>query len=211
MNNAKMSIIEKYQLRANQRKMGKIMDKYCRHLDAREFLDAIKVGQKERPQSKPFHDACNVLIYIRASLKDTFMAYKVFFICNNPEERNLHLRTLVNHIWEFVRKVEKQIDKPLDVFQTVFGTDESVKTHIANIRLYYSLVSAKVDLMREIRNTASAHKDTDVSKQFQVMDNIDENMFDLSMVWLQAIAVSIILLQRAIHKEALRITFKQTN
>jgi hypothetical protein len=141
-------------------------------------------------------------------LKDIFLAYKVFFTCNNQDERNLHARTLANHIWEFIRKSAKQIDSPLDVFLDPFGNDEQVIKHLKNIRMYFRFVEAKLNIMAEIRHNASAHKDKDVSKQFDIIDNLKEDDFNITMVWLQCIAVSLVCFEKALYNKSLKVIGK---
>ena len=80
------------------------MNKYCGYLDASPLLNAVENAEKKHGAVKVLRDGFNVLMYMRMSLKDIFQTYKLFYVCENTEERNLLARTLANHIWESFKK-----------------------------------------------------------------------------------------------------------
>ena len=143
--------------------MIKSMDSLCSTLshESKVFLQTIETAEKTYGFDKDFYDRMTISVFIKFSLIDIFLLYKMFLKTEDSHEKNIIARTIAVHVSEFLNDVGKLIVKPLN--SILFGIeDEDLKQKLKNVRQHYNLIKDMYAQTTEIRNYVSAHKDRDV-------------------------------------------------
>jgi len=167
-------------------KMNNNMNKFIAQLGrgTSDYIKAVEIVEaKYGHQKKPYLQA-TMLCFIKFSLIDLFELYKIYFRTTNVWERNLLARTMAIHISEFIDDVGDLVGKPMSTLIEKIK-DVELEERLKSVRVVFHEIQTEYDKMRNIRNYASAHKDRDIRKQIEVIDKINDDDFNLTMVKFQ--------------------------
>jgi hypothetical protein len=160
-------------------KMAKIMDDWHDRLnkEAHLYLDAIEVVESRHGHHEVPFNQSTIGVFIRFSVMDIFLLYKMMFCTDGEQEKNVLARTLAIHIAEFIDDVGNIVGKPLADKMKKYNEDAELNDALKKVRIWYQTIKEKYDGMREIRNIVSAHKDRNVTKQLAVNEKINVDDF----------------------------------
>jgi len=165
-------------------KMQKIMDNWHTNLEeeAHLLLEALeKMEGTNGHQEGPFNQT-TIGVFIKFSVMDIFLLFKILFKCDDEREKNILARTLATHISEFIDDVGNLVGKPLAETMKEFSDDEELKQALKSVRVWYQSIKDRYEGMREIRNIVSAHKDRNVIKQLAISEKLDLAEFHLLVI-----------------------------
>ena len=162
-----------------------------------EFLRAVKDVQDKNGNDEKFYHLITSIVFIKYSIRDIFLLYKIFYASKDLSEKNVLARTMATHVAGFIKDMDKiqglplaQLIKPLK--------DEELTQLLTNIRNIHKLIKLKYEEMKTIRNAASAHKDRDIIKQIQVMNSIDYDEWMPVIAQFQLFTLALVLFDQAI-------------
>src|ERR1700686_5375118 len=97
------------------RKFCGIMDKWHAQLEKEglEMLEALHIVETKHGHVQSLFDRFTIAVFIKFSVMDIFLLYKLLFKSEDDNERNLMARTLATHIAEFIVDVGGLVGKPL--------------------------------------------------------------------------------------------------
>ena len=151
------------------------MDRWHQTLEeeAHMVLDAVEIMQRKYGYHEPPFNQTTIGVFIKLSLMDIFLLYKMLFKCEEEREKNIIARTLAIHISEFIDDVGKLVGKPLADASRKYQANPELQLAIKNIRVWYNSIREKYKSMLNIRNIVSAHKDRNVILQLATNENIN--------------------------------------
>ncbi|HET6256235.1 MAG TPA: hypothetical protein VFE32_19310 [Puia sp.] len=173
-----MNFIQRWRHTRSLAKMDKLMHNWHSQLEgeAHLVLDAIEIMEAKYGHHEIPFNQTTIGVFIKFSVMDIFLLYKILFKSGDERETNILARTLAIHIAEFIDDVGKLVGNPLAERMKKFPDDEDLKQALKNVRVWYNSIRIKYEGMRDIRNIVSAHQDPNVIKQLAINEklNLDE-------------------------------------
>jgi hypothetical protein len=150
--------------------------------EAHMVLDAVAMMQQKHGHHEVPFKQTTMAVFIKLSIMDIFLLYKMLFKSEEENEKNVMARTLATLIAEFIDDVGKMIGKPLTEATKDHLENHDIQAAMKNVRSWYNTIKVKYESMRNIRNIVSAHKDRNVVLQLATNEKLNLDEFHILII-----------------------------
>lgn len=165
-----------------------------------EFLQAVTFVRDKNGYDEKFYHQVTCIVFLKYSIRDIFLLYKLLYATEDDAEKNVLARTLATHIAGLIKDMDGIQGKQMtELIKPIL--DEDLTQMLSTIRNLHKLIKRKYDEMNTIRNFVSAHKDRDIRKQLEIMKSIDYLELMPVIAQIQVFTLSLLLFEKAINQK----------
>jgi hypothetical protein len=116
--------------------------------------------------------------FICINILDFLVTFQSYFKGSTKWEKNLHCRQLALLIYEFTDDIHNTINETIRKNKEIDKVDSNLKSKINDVvkKLAFIKQLKYDDHLKELRNQTIAHKEEDIHKLFDKIQNVDEKL-----------------------------------